>query len=1007
MALLLLVLPTSSSSPSSLLTDEQALLSLKALITSDPSNALSSWISTTNGDANSTSLCTWSGVFCDKPENRVTGLDLSGLTLSGILTPSLGNLTFLRFLLLQSNQFIGFLPDQIGRLSQLQLLNVSSNFFNGQIPNSITNCTDLTTLDLSGNKFSGQIPPELQRLRNLQIMKLAQNQLTGPIPLSITNISSLTYIDLGTNSISGSMPDGLSRLKKLQHLQLSINNIEGMVPPSLYNLSSLVTFAMASNNLHGEIPADVGFRLPNLLVFHVCFNEFTGKIPPSLHNLTRIQSLRMSHNFLRGTIPPGLEKLSELVMYNIGYNLLFTYDGLQFVTYLTNSTKLQFLAFDGNSFDGVIPASVGNLSSVLTKLYMGESKIRGSIPESIGRLKALQLLNMSNNYISGEIPQNISQLINLQMLGLAGNRITGRIPVGLAELRKLSKLEMYGNDLEGGIPSSFGNFESLLYLDLSGNRLNGSIPREIFSLTSLTSLLNLSNNYLSGSLPLEIGRMVNVISIDISNNLISGNIPLSVGSCRSLQVLFLANNSLTGLIPDSIGKLSGLQKLDLSSNHISGSIPNDLADLHALQFLNLSFNNLEGAVPEYGVFKNSSEALLEGNPMLCTGNSSCKTSSSGKNWKAAYTVIILVVSIFALCLIVFAVLFFVKRKNFFAKISDTTNSIKTSHPWISYDEILRATNNLSSENLIGRGSFGSVYTGALIKEGSTIATAVAIKVLDLSVRGASKSFIAECEALRNVRHRNLVKLITSCSSCDFANNEFLALVYEFMGNGSLEDWLRGRRRHEEDDHEGLSLEERLEIAIDIASAMDYLHHDCDAPVVHCDLKPSNVLLDAEMTAKVGDFGLARLIMEKDGISATSSEWLKGTVGYIPPEYGLGGRPSTKGDVYSFGVLLLELLTGKSPMQVVGIDGEELVLEKWVRSLFPDKLFQVIDPQLLPHDQKIQIINLEESPLVSMARVGLLCAVESPESRISMRVALHQLKSIRDSLHKFNWADSLG
>lgn len=590
----------------------------------------------------------------------------------------------------------------------------------------------------------------------------------------------------------------------------------------------------------------------------------------------------MSHNFLHGTIPPGLDKLSELLMYNIGFNLLFTYDGIQFVTYLANSTKLQFLAFDGNSFEGAIPVSVGNLSSVLTKLYMGENRIRGSLPESIGQLKSLELLNMSYNYISGEIPQSISQLTSLQMLGLAGNRIAGRIPAGLGELRKLFKLEIYGNDLGGSIPATFANFGSLVYLDLSGNKLNGSIPRELFSLTSLSSLLNISNNHLSGSLPPEIGSMINAISIDISNNLITGNIPLSIGSCERLQLLSLANNSLSGLIPESIGELSGLQKLDLSSNDLSGSIPNDLADLHALQLLNLSFNNLDGVVPKGGVFKNSSEALLDGNPKLCTESSSCKTDSSGKKWKAAYTIIIPVVALCIVCLLVFSSLFFVKRKDFFAKISAASNSIKTLRPSVSYDEILRATKNFSSENLIGTGSFGSVFRGALVKEGSTTATAVAIKVMNLSIRGASKSFIAECEALRNVRHRNLVKLITSCSSCDFANNDFLALVYEFMGNGSLDDWLRDKRRHEEDDHEGLSFDERLDIAIDVASAMDYLHHDCDAPVVHCDLKPSNVLLDVEMTAKVGDFGLARLIMEKDGISATSSEWLKGTLGYIPP-----------------------------------------------------------------------------------------------------------------------------
>lgn len=195
---------------------------------------------------------------------------------------------------------------------------------------------------------------------------------------------------------------------------------------------------------------------------------------------------------------------------------------------------------------------------------------------------------------------------------------------------------------------------------------------------------------------------------------------------------------------------------------------------------------------------------------------------------------------------------------------------------VSYEDLLTATHNFSPANLIGSGSSGSVYKGNL-----TDGILVAIKVLDLNLYGAFKSFVAECEALRNVRHRNLIKLITSCSSIDYRNADFQALVYEYMCHGSLEEWIRGRRKHE--DGSGLNVVERLNISIDVACAMEYLHHDCEAPVVHCDLKPSNVLLDEEMTAKVGDFGLARLLIENGGDQlSTTTNGLKGTIGYIPP-----------------------------------------------------------------------------------------------------------------------------
>ncbi|KAJ4800339.1 Receptor-like protein kinase [Rhynchospora pubera] len=963
-------------------TDREALLSIKTKITKDPTNTLSSW-------NESSPLCQWSGVHCNQ-DNRVSTLNLQTLGLTGYISPYIGNLSSLRYLYLQGNQLSGSLPDQLSHLKLLQIMNVSSNLIQGNIPLNITMCTDLTIMDLSVNRFSGQIPDVIGTLSKLEILNFAHNQLTGPIPRSIGNLSSLVTLNLGTNTLHGMIPDELGKLHKLEQLQLTLNNLTGTVPSSIYNLSALVNFNLASNELYGELPSNIGFLLPNLLIFHVCINSFTGEIPPSLHNITKVQSLRMSHNYLVGSVPPGLDKLHDLTMYNIGYNQLV--GTLDFITSLTNSRNLTFLAADSNLFHGSIPPSIGNLSSTLSKIYLGGNQISGTIPNSVGQLRSLTLLSIGNNMISGEIPREISHLEQILELDLAKNNLTGKIPDALGNLSRITQLNLNENNLNGNIPTSFGAFDNLLLIDLSNNNLEGTIPNTIFTLTSLSSLLNLSHNYLTGPLPREIGLLGKIDVIDLSGNHLVGNIPDSIGQCESLQVLSLSDNLFSGNIPNAIGDLKALQSLDLSDNKLTGLIPDVLGELQSLEFLNLSNNDLRGTVPTEGVFKNQSALNLQGNPKLCLSFASCASHR-----KKSRVIIITVVSSISLALCFVIVLLFwalfMKKKGKDAKVSSMNNSIKATHKMVSYDEILKATRNFNPTCLIGTGSFGTVYKGNLWD-----GMIVAVKVLNLTIRGASKSFVAECEALRNVRHRNLVKLITLCSSLDFANDDFQALAYEFMENGSLEEWIRGRKRYE--NGEMLSVLERLNIAIDVACAMDYLHNDSSGTIVHCDLKPSNILLDKEMCAKVSDFGLAKLLFNSSGETETisSTGGLRGSIGYIPPEYGFGGKPSTKGDVYSYGVMLLELVTGKSPTDELFVGG--LSLEKWVRAAFPDEVEKLVDPALCTKGHTCSPeLSLESQMkcMVSMARVGLSCTIDTPDTRCTMQDALHELKSVKKIL----------
>nr|XP_043634538.1 receptor kinase-like protein Xa21 [Erigeron canadensis] len=579
-------------------------------------------------------------------------------------------------------------------------------------------------------------------------------------------------------------------------------------------------------------------------------------------------------------------------------------------------------------------------------------------------------------------------LQKLQLVSLFQNQFSGQIPDTIGNLSLLNKLYLDSNRLEGHIPSTLGNCRNLLKLYLYDNKLSGTIPKQLLQLSSLSIELVLSHNNLSGSLPTEVGDLTMLSTLDLSYNNLSGNIPSSLGGCASLSTLSLKGNLFQGIIPTSVSSLRGLEVLDLSQNNLSGPIPLFLEQL-ALQLVNLSYNQFEGKVPVLGVFSNASSFSISGNKKLCgglveLGLPKCKEAEKHKRRFPLFLILILTFS----SLFVISCLMYVwfKKRSRDQLCHSSMNETRILR--LSYSELLKATDGFSKPNLIGTGGFSSVYKGTLDQYDKP----VAIKVLHLQNRGAHRSFIAECEAWQNIRHRNILKIITSCSGIDFKGNDFKALVYEFMCNGSLHDWL-----HSSASISKLNILTRINILVDVANALDYLHNYSLTTIVHGDLKPSNVLLDDDMVAHVGDFGLTRFLGTES--YPNSSVGIRGTIGYAPPEYGLGNEMTNSGDVYSYGILLLEVMTGKSPID--DMFNEDFNLHKFAYMALPDHVNDIIDEELLKFHQEDAIpmksmpanaMKIEEC-LASTVKIGVSCSVDSPCQRMDIKNVIIELQHI--------------
>ncbi|KAL6551610.1 LRR receptor-like serine/threonine-protein kinase rpk2 [Orobanche gracilis] len=918
-------------------------------------------------------------------------LNLAGNQVNGSIPGYLGGFGDLRGLYVSFNLLSGFIPIEIGdSCGKLEHLDFSGNYLAGSIPNSIGNCRELKTLLLYSNMLEEVIPSELGQLSKLEVLDVSRNNFGGPIPTELGSCTKLSVLVLSNlwDPLPNVSSSGGGYLEKLAYTADEYNFYEGTIPKVVTSLPSLKMVWAPRATLEGSFPDGWG-PCENLEILNLAQNYYSGKISEGFSDCKKLHFLDLSSNRLSGQISDRIP-VPCMTLFDISGNSFsgsipkFNYDvcvpiqsvGMDFSdhssTYITYfeyrtriETSLQFYGdngsflvmhnFGSNNLTGSLqsmPVASERLGEQAVYAFLaGRNKFTGNLTRSFfdkcDQASGI-IINATDNVLAGQIPKDIDLMCKtLMLLDISGNRITGNVSPSIGDLVSLAVLNLSRNLFQGPIPSSLGLIKDLKSLSLAGNNLNGSIPASLGQLSSLEVL-------------------------DLSSNSLSGEIPKNLANLRNLTVFLLNNNKLSGQLPPGLANISTLSIFNVSFNHLSGT--------PSLNNTMIKCNSFLGNPSLHCPILSSSPPYTDQQGRIgdTEGNSSSSLTPNRekghRGFKTAEIASITSAAIIVSVLIAFVVLFFYIRKwKPGSRVSTTVRKEVIVFTDIgiplTFENVVRATGNFNASNCIGSGGFGATYKAEIAP-----AVLVAIKRLAVGRFQGVQQFDAEIKTLGRLRHPNLVTLIGY-----HASETEMFLIYNYLPGGNLERFIQERSTR--------AVDWRVlhKIALDISNALAYLHDLCVPRVLHRDVKPSNILLDEDYNAYLSDFGLARLLGTSETHATTG---VAGTFGYVAPEYAMTCRVSDKADVYSYGVVLLELLSDKKALDPsFSSYGNGFNIVTWacmlLRQSRPREFFTAGLWDAGPHDDLVEVLQL-----------AVVCTVESLSTRPSMKQVVRRLKQLQ-------------